>query len=145
MKISRNSFFLFLALLVLAPFLISKWVWLSGTQKTMGKMSFNGKTYTGQLGHEYAVIKFAVGKDTFFVNGPDNITYEKGTPVPVRYTRTNPNDARLATFIGLWGDALVFAGVPCLIILLIALHPGIVPYRSSFLLKKQKPFITLQQ
>ncbi|MFM2362906.1 MAG: hypothetical protein RLZZ316_1808 [Bacteroidota bacterium] len=104
-------------------------------------MSFNGKTYTGQLGHDYAVIKFVVGNQTFFVNGPDNITYEKGTAVPVRYTSTNPNDARLATFIGLWGDTLVFAGVPCLIILLIALHPGIVRYQSYLIVQRKRPFI----
>jgi hypothetical protein len=145
MKINRTIFFICVAAIIAAPFLITKLVWLSGTRKTMGAMSFNGKSYTGQLGHDYAVIKFVVGSQTYFVNGPDNISYEKGTPVPVRYTSTNPNDARLATFIGLWGDTLVFAGVPCLIILLIALHPGIVPYRSSFLLKKQKPFITQQQ
>jgi len=141
MTIHRNILFLCLAAIILSPFLISKLVWLSGTQKTMGKMSFNGKTYTGQLGHDYAVIKFAAGKDSFFVNGPDNITYEKGTPVPVRYTTANPNDARLATFIGLWGDSLVFAGIPCLIILLVALHPEIVPYRAAFVLQTKRPFI----
>jgi hypothetical protein len=141
MKIPRTIFFLCLATIVTAPFLINKLVWLSGTQKTMGAMSFDGKSYTGQLGHDYAVIKFVVGSQTYFVNGPDNITYEKGTAVPVRYTLNNPNDARLATFIGLWGDTLVFAGVPCLIILLIALHPGIVPYRSYFVVQGKRPII----
>lgn len=141
MKMPRTIFFLCLAAIIAAPFIITKLVWLSGTRKTMGAMSFNGKSYTGQLGHDYAVIKFTAGKDTYFVNGPDNISYEKGTPVPVRYTSTNPNDARLATFIGLWGDTLVFAGVPCLIILLIALHPGIVPYRSYFVVQGKRPII----
>ena len=129
--------------IVIIPFVIAKIAWLIGSEKTNGTMSFVGKTYAGQMVYTYSVIWFMVGKDTVWFNGRNDIIFKEGEKVPVRYQRTDPVNAKLNVFLAIWGDTLIYGGIPVLILLVIFLHPMIIPYRSQILLKTKKPFILI--
>ena len=145
MIIRRNIFFTIIFLLVIAPFLGYKLWWLIESTIVNGEMGFVGKTYAGQIVHVYSVIKYPAGKDTLWFNGNDNILYKRGEIVPVRYLVDNPSDARINIFTSIWGDTIVYGGIPLLIALISFLHPEIVPYRSKIVIRRRKPFLSLQQ
>ncbi len=143
MILSKSRFFLLLVLVIAIPFLLYKMNWLLHSQKTSGIMSFKGKSITGQLVHEYSVLFFKVGKDTVWFDGNDNIFYKEGESVPVRYQINDPQDARIDAFIPIWGDVLVYGGIPILILLVIFLHPQIIPLGSTIKLTTTKPFVEI--
>lgn len=143
MTICRTNFFLILVSLVIIPILSHKIVWLAGSEKTNGTMSFVGKTYAGQMVYTYSVVWFMAGKDTVWFNGRNEIIFREGEKVPVRYQKKNPADAKLNVFLGIWGDTAIYGGIPVLILLVIFLHPLIIPYRSRILLKTTKPFVMI--
>lgn len=141
MTVRRPIFFLCAFLLLTSPFLIYKIKWLSGSAKATGMVGFTGQSYTGQIGHTYAVVLFKVGRDTVWFNGFDNLLFPKGAIVPVRYQKNDPWEARIDVFASIWGDTLVYGGIPTLILLVLFLHPAIIPYRSRLRLSRKKPFI----
>lgn len=141
MIIQRTHFFLVLFGILIIPFLTQKIVWLAGSKKVDGIMSFVGKKYAGQMVYTYSVIWFKVGCDTIWFNGRNGILFEEGQRVPVRYQENDPEDARLNMFLAIWGDTLVYAGMPVLVLLIVFLHPQIVPYRSKIRMNTNRPFI----
>lgn len=145
MLISRNNFFLAIFLLVIAPILLQKIWWLANAEKANGTMCFVGKNISGQMVSTYSVIMFKKGNDTIFLNSPDNIIFSKGESVPVKYQRTNPDNARVNTFLGIWGDTLIYCAIPLLILVMVFLHPDVVPYRSIIKLQLTKPVISFNQ
>ena len=46
----------------------------------------------------------------------------------VRYREANPSNARLDTFLAIWGDTVVYGGILELVLLVVFFHPQIVPY-----------------
>ena len=108
-------------------------------------MRFVGKSLAGQITHSYSVISFFAGHDTIWFNSDDNIIYEVGETVPVRYQKDNPSDARVNIFADVWGDTLVYGAAPLLIVLMIFLHPKGIPRQSKFRLSSKKPFIRIEQ
>ena len=143
MIIHRTKFFLLLFVIAMTPFLFYKIWWIAHSSKTNGVMGFVGRSYTGQIGHEYAVIIFKAGEKTFWFNGNDNIFFRTGETVPVRYQQKNPYEARINIFVSMWGDTLVYGGIPLLILLVIFFHPEIIPRRSKVMLVAGKPFIRI--
>lgn len=141
MLLSKNKFFLLLFVIAFGPFLVYKLVWIARSEKVNGVMGFVGKSYTGQLVHNYSVVSFQVGKDTIWMNGNDNIFFKKGEAVPIRYQKHNPNDARLDIFPSIWGDTLVYGGIPVIILLLLFLHPHIFHRHTRFRLSRKKPLV----
>lgn len=141
MVISKNTLFIWLFIIVFSPFLVYKLVWIARSEKTNGVMGFVGKSYTGQIVHRYAVIRFRVGKDSIWFNGNDNILFKEDEMVPVRYQKHHPADARIDKFPAIWGDTLVYGGIPVLILLLVFLHPHIFPRHTKFRLSGKMPFI----
>jgi hypothetical protein len=142
MIIRRNAFFGCLFTIVLVPFLFYKIYWITHSKRVNGVMGFIGKAYaTDQIVHVYSVIKYPVGKDTFWFNGNDNIFFQRGELVPVRYRVNDPSDARIDIFSSIWGDTIVYGGIPLLILLISFIHPQIVPYRSRVLLHFKPPFL----
>jgi hypothetical protein len=89
----------------------------------------------------YSVIKFQVNGNTVWFNGDDNIIYKPGETVPVRYPDDNPKGARINDFVNVWGDTVVFGGLPALVIFFVYIHPLIVPRRSKLRLGWKKPFL----
>jgi len=142
MIISRNSFFLLLAVLVLSPLLLHKLIWLAGTRETSGTMYFTGHGNLGSvLGvSTYPVIWFQSGKDTIFFNGNVNIPLKPDEKVSVRYQKRNPSDAKVNSFTCIWGDTLAYELGPFLILLIVFFHPDLVPKNARLLLGK-KPFL----
>jgi hypothetical protein len=148
MIFSRNQFFLLLFFIFISPLYIYKLAWLAGSKQTTGIMEFVGHGNLGSaLGiSTYPVMKFVVGKDTIHFNG--NMDY-KMLPedfVPVRYRQHNPSDAKMNTFICIWGDTLVYSIGPVLVLLVLYLTPdrfeSLIPKRSSVIIGK-RPFIRI--
>ena len=143
MIIRRTPFFLGLLAITIIPFFTYKFAWIAGSVKTTGIAEFQGKSYTGQIAHVYMNIRYNTGKDTLWFNGNDNILYKEGQPVPVRYQKSDPSNARLDIFPSMWGDTLVYGSIPVSILLLLFLHPHIIPYRSRLKLTRKLPFILI--
>jgi hypothetical protein len=141
MIFKRVTFFFVLLTIVSLPFLVHKAIWLARSKKAIGTMGFAGKSQAGQPVHNYALIFFIAGKDSIWFNGKDNILFKQGNQVPVRYQADNPKDARIDIFTSIWGDTLVYGGIPVLILIVIFLDPKIIPIRSKVKLNKKKPFV----
>jgi hypothetical protein len=141
--LNKNRFFLLLTAIVVSPFLFYKIIWLVNSRTATGTMSFVGKEYTGQIAHVYSVITFPANGKTFWFNGNDNILFKPGEKVDVRYLVNNPRDARIDIFVSIWGDTLIYGGIPALIILMIFFHPLIVPKGSKIRLSSSRPFVSI--
>jgi hypothetical protein len=142
MIMHRTTFFLALFGLLLIPLLVPRMLWLLHAEKTMGIMAFETRGTAGdQLPLTYSLIYFSHGKDTIWFNGAPGLGLKTGQFVPVRYQPGNPADAKIDLFIALWGDILVFGGVPFVMLLAIFLHPDVIPRRSRVRLTWKRPFI----
>ncbi len=142
MVLSRNSFFLLLAALILLPLVFYKLAWLAGTRETTGTMYFTGHGNLGSiLGiSTYPVIRFRNGKDTIVFNGNVNIPLKPDELVSVRYQADNPADAKVNSFTCIWGDTLAYELGPFLILLVVFFHPDLVPKNAKVILGK-KPWV----
>src|SRR5258708_24526813 len=128
MTISKPIFFAMLFAIVVAPFWLSKLEWLMRSRKAPGVMAFVGMGFAGdQIKEDYSVICFRVGMDTIWFNGIGNLPYKPGDNLGVRYQPGDVNDVRVNTFAGIWGDTLVYSGIPALLLLVLFLHPLVVP------------------
>lgn len=125
------------------PFVIHKLVWLSNTESVKGTMGFVGKSYTGTIIHSYSNISFEYGGQKIWFNGNDNIFFKPGEMVPVRFPKGKPDEARIDNFVAVWGDTVVYGGIFVLLILVICVHPQLIPYKSDVRLIRRKPFIEL--
>jgi hypothetical protein len=144
MVLRRAIFFLLLFFLIVTPFLASKLWWLAHSRKASGVLFLEGKGEAGdQIPLNYTIIYFRVGKDTIWFNGLGNLHLPEGTRLPVRYQAGNPQDARVDIFEGTWGDTVVYAGIPVLMLIAAALHPDVVPRRKKVLLTLKKPYIRI--
>lgn len=139
MLLSKTRLFIFLAFIIASPFVIHKLTWIAGSEKTVGMMGFKGKSYAGTYVHRYSNIQYIAGKDTIWFTGPDNIFFEEGKPVPVRFQRSNHYDARIDLFVPLWGDTIVYGGIPFVILLALFLHPQVIPRRSRIKISTKTP------
>ena len=88
-------------------------------------------------------IYFTLKKDTIWFTDPGNLPLKEGTRVPVIYQKRNPADARVNTFMSVWGTILFYTGVPLLILLITAVQPDIIPYTSNVSLSTKMPFIKI--
>jgi len=142
--IRKVPFFLLLIAAIVIPFMTYKIKWLAGSVPCQGIMQFKGKSITGALEHSYSVISYVVGRDTLWFNGNDNVFFTEGAAVPVRYQKSNPEDARVNIFTSIWGDTLVYGGIPVVILLMLFLHPQVVPWGSSIKIVRKSPFLFLE-
>ena len=144
MVLHKSKFFLALFLLIIAPLVAFKAIWLIHSQKAQGFMAFAGQGNAGdQIARPYSVIYFKHGKDTIWFNGLGNLHIPPGTPFPVRYQVEDPSDAKVDILVGIWGDTLVYGGIPLAMLLVLFLHPEVVPRHSKVRLTLQRPFIKL--
>jgi hypothetical protein len=142
MIMHRTIFFLALFGILLIPLLAPRMLWLLRAEKAMGLMAFETRGTAGdQLPLTYSLIYFSHGKDIIWFNGVPGLRLKTGQLVPVRYQTRDPADAKIDLFIALWGDILVYGGVPFLILLVAFLHPDVIPYRSRVRLTRKRPFI----
>ena len=143
MVLHRSIFFLVLFIVTVVPFPVQNIYWLLHSVKTNGIVHFTGKEYSGQMVHEYAVVTFTAGKNTIWFNGYDDVLFPRKQVIPVLYQRDNPEDARIDVFVAVWADTLIYACIPAAIILVLFLHPAIIPRRAKIRLMAKRPFIGL--
>jgi hypothetical protein len=141
---SRTKFFLALAFLFVTPLVLYKAIWLLRSKTTTGKLAFESYgPALDQIRFPYSMIYFKNGKDTVWFKGPGNLQMKAGDIVPVRYLPGNPGNAKVDTFKSIWAGTLIYGGIPCLFLLVIFLHPEIVPYRAKVILTRKPPFVRL--
>lgn len=142
MLMPRTKFFLALFSLLIVPLLLYKVVWLMQSQKANGVFAFEGSgNALDQMRFPYSDIYFINGGDTVWFKGPGGLHLQPGAIVPIRYQSNNPSNAKLDNFKSIWGATIIYGGIPLLILLVIFLHPEIVPYRSKVKLTPRKPFV----
>jgi hypothetical protein len=141
MIIGKIPFFLILFSLIAIPLVAPRLIWIAGSRKTMGVMGFEGRGTAGeQIPLTYSNLYYEEGGQRVWLTGPPGLGYKEGDSVPVRYLRA---DARVDSLIGLWGDILVYGGIPTFILLIFFLHPDVVPWGSGLLLTRKSPYIRL--
>lgn len=144
MIIGKTPFFLILFSLIAIPLLAPRLIWLARSRTAVGVMGFDGRGTAGeQIQLTYSNIYYQPDKERIWFTGPPGLGYQEGDPVPVRYLPANVTDVRVNSLIGLWGDILVYGGIPELILLLAFLHPEVVPRGSGLLLTRKRPYIRL--
>lgn len=143
MLLNRTAFFVLLFSILIIPMVAYKLLWLVGSKKTNGTVSFIGKKYAGQMVYTYSVIWFMADQDTVWFNGRNGIILPEGETLSVRYREKEPDDARINVFLAIWGETMVYGGIPVLILLAVFFHPQIIPYRSKVLLTYRKPFLCI--
>jgi hypothetical protein len=142
MVIRRNTFFLLLALLYIAVVAGPKLVWFFSSQKTTGIFAFQGHgNALDQFPEWSGFIYFIYRNDTIWFKTPGRIDLPEGSPIAVRFSKNNPQDARIDKFRGIWLPTIVYGSLPFLVLLVTFLHPAIVPWRSRIVLIPRKPFI----
>jgi hypothetical protein len=144
MRFTKLRFFLLLALLSTGPFAGSKLWWLAHSRRTAGVYSFKGLGFAGdQMPLDYSICWFSLGKDTIWFNGAGNLSFHEGDSIPVRYREYEPWDARIDVFPAIWGDTLVYGGIPLFMLLLIYLHPKVVPRGRGIRVVRRRPYLLL--
>jgi hypothetical protein len=144
MRFSRIQLFLLLALLFAGVFAGSKLWWVLHSRRTVGVYSFSGLGFAGdQIRLDYSVCWFRLGKDTVWFNGAGNLPFREGDVIPVRYAVDDPGDARIDVFTAVWGDTMVYCGIPLFTLLMIFLHPKVVPRGRRVRVVLRRPFLVL--
>ena len=131
MTIGKIPFFLTLFLVIAIPFVLPRLAWIARSRTMMGVMGFQGRGTAGeQIPLTYSYVYYQPDTALIYFAGPPGLRYQHGDPVPVRYLPDKVTDARVNTFLGLWGDVLVYAGIPEFILLICFLHGQLVPWGS---------------
>lgn len=145
MIIQRTIFFLVLSVFFVLLISSGKVIWFLRSEKTTGVFSFEGRgNALEQIRITNSFIYFRHGKDTVWFNGPAGLNVPEGAAIPVRYNPANPSDAKVNTFFGIWGGTVVYCSLPLLVLLVLVVHPHIIPYRSVILLSRKRPFMQLR-
>ncbi|MEP6750822.1 MAG: hypothetical protein ABJB86_24015 [Bacteroidota bacterium] len=141
MRFSKSTFILLLAVIFVLPFFIHRLIWLYNAVPSTGTMCFMGKSLNGQFSSEYPVIRFSSnGHDTVFFNGREGMEFTRAAVVPVLFQKKNPADARINFFSAIWMDTFINAAIPLVILIIVFLHPDLIPRRSIIIIGK-KPLI----
>lgn len=133
MLLTRNQFFLVLSILLLSPFYVPRLIWLARSKTTTGKVWFIGHTLELQGNiSSHLVILFKAGGDPFFFNAGGH--FKVGDPVPVRYNKAHPADARINTTFNMWADLWVNSLLPELVLLILFITPSrfdpLIPWKA---------------
>ncbi len=143
MTLKKNQFFILFFLLIVLAFSLHKLVWLASASSAKGIVSFTGH---GNLGAalgitSYPVVKFSTGTDIIYFNGNANVDLKEGDTVTVLYQDRHPSDAKINSFITLWGDTLAYALGPLLVFVALFLIPDVFP-KHSLIRISRKPIIS---
>jgi hypothetical protein len=142
MVIRRNTFFLLLTLIYIIAIAGPKLVWVLGSQKTTGIFAFQGRgNALDQFPESSSFIFFMNGNDTVWFKATGGLGLPEGSPVAVRFRKNNPTDAKIDNLRGIWLPNIIYGSLPFLVVIVIFLHPHIIPWRSKIVLIPRKPFI----
>ena len=146
MTLNRNQFFIILFLLIVLAFCLHKLVWLASANSAKGIVSFTGH---GNLGAAlgittYPVIKFFTNTDSIYFNGNADLALKEGEIVNVLYQEEDPSDAKINSFMTLWGDTLAYSLGPLLVFVALFLMPDVFP-KNSLIRFSRKHIISIVQ
>lgn len=142
MIIHRTKFFLALISIVVIPLVTYKCIWLMQSRRVNGIFAFEGQgNVLEQIRFPHSEIWFKDDHDTIWIKGPGGLKLKSGDHVKVRYHPGDPGNAKLDTFIGIWGGTVIYGGIVLLLLIAIAVHPEIIPYRSKVMLTGKRPFV----
>jgi hypothetical protein len=147
MVFTKFQFFILLFAILIGPLLIYKLIWLANSKKTYGSIYFMGHDLelNGSVS-SHLVILFKIGKDTFTFNTLSDLPFKNNEPVPVRYQKNDPSDAKVNLPDRIWGDTLVYSIAPVLLLLVLFLTPDrfdpLLPGKSKILIGG-KPWIKI--
>lgn len=142
MIIHRTKFFLALISLLVIPLVTYKCIWLLQSHRVDGVFAFEGQgNVLEQIRFPHSEIWFRDGNDTIWIKAPGGLHLKKGDVVSVRFLPGSRDNARLDTFIGIWGGTAIYGGIVLLLLIAIAFHPEIIPYRSKVKLMAKPPFV----
>ncbi len=144
MVLHRHTFFLILFALLIVPPVAYKVFWLAGSKKAEGVfyMKQQGNALD-QFRASNSLIWFMNGKDTVWFEEPGYLNSKEGEKVAVRFQKSDPSDAKVDTFRIIWGGTVIYGGIPVLILLVLFLHPHVIPYHVRMRFTRKKPFIQL--
>jgi hypothetical protein len=112
------------------------------SRQVNGIFAFEGQgNVLEQIRFPHSEIWFKDGHDTVWIKGPGGLKLKSGDHVQVRYHPGDPAHAKLDTFIGIWGGTVIYGGIVLLLLIAIAVHPEIIPYRSKVMLTGKRPFL----
>jgi hypothetical protein len=144
MTFTKIRFFLLLGFMFAGPFVGCKLLWLLHSRRVSGVYSFRGLGEAGdQVQLDYSICWFPLGKDTIWFNGVGNIPFHEGDSIPVRYEVNDPGDARIDLFPAIWGDTIVYGGIPLFILLMMFFHRRVVPRGRRVRVVLRRPFLLL--
>jgi hypothetical protein len=140
--IRRNTFFLLLALVYITVVAGHKLVWLLSSEKKIGIFAFQGLgNALDQFPERSSFIYFVHRNETIWFKAPAGLGLPENSPIPVRFHKNNPQDAKIDSFRGIWLSTIIYGSLPFLVLLVTFFHPHIVPWRSRVVLIPRKPFI----
>jgi hypothetical protein len=149
MVFRKTPFFLLLFGLIVVPIIVPRLIWLTRSRKTVGVMGFEGRGTAGdQIALTYWYVYYRPeglggGDERVCFTAPCGLPYKEGDSVMVRYLASDWKSARVVCLVGLWGDILVYGGIPGIILLISFLHPEVVPWGSKVRLSGKRPYISL--
>lgn len=141
MLFTKHAFFVLLLGLIIFPFLVAKVIWLTGSEKAMGMVTGIGH-YSGMgLGESsYSLVEFPVGKKIIsFHGGEENL--KEGDKVAVRYSKNNPEDARLDTMLTMM-ESLSYMYALLIFWLVLYIMPDLIP-KNAKIMVGSKPFLKI--
>lgn len=142
MVIRRHTFFLLVAVIYLAVTCGPKLIWFLRSEKTTGIFAFQGHgNALEQLPETASFVYFVYKKDTVWFKSPGGLGLAENTPVPIRFQPNDPEDAVINNFRAIWFSTFFYASLPFILLIVIFLHPQVVPWRSKVVLIPRKPFI----
>lgn len=131
-------------MVIAVPFVLPRLIWLAGSQPAVGWMGFEGRGTAGeQMGLTYSYVYYRPDRDTIWFAASGGSAYKHGDRVPVRFQTHAFGDAKINSFLGIWGDILVYGGIPEFILLICMMHPKMVPWGSKLRLTLKSPYIRL--
>lgn len=142
MIMHRTKFFLALIAIWVIPLVTYRCIWLMQSRQVNGVYAFEGQgNVLEQIRFPHSEVWFKEGNDTIWIKGPGGLHLKKGDIISVRYLPGSLENARLDTFIGIWGGTVIYGGIVLLLLIAIAFHPEIIPYRSKIVLMGKRPFL----
>jgi hypothetical protein len=143
MIVSRKKFYCLLVLSLLTLIGLYQGIWLiSG--KADGQIEGFGRGVGRRArGIQNVTITYAVDQNTFTENYLRNGIPDTTNRLSVRYLLFWPSISRENTLIGNWAGPFIFFIIILLIISIVFLQDGVVPFTASFQLNKRQPFVVV--
>ena len=111
MKLTRLQLLIVTFIILLAPYVIYRLIWLRNSQITKGVVLYTNETRALSFTQTYPVIRFETEKYVIKVTGHYNAKYDEGDSIDIRYNPSHPLSYKINTFWNCWYDVFIWGGV----------------------------------